>query len=638
MNFLKKNWLIKRFVIWSFLLNSFIFCIVGAGYLKTMLASDTLFQNSFCRFESLLGKAVVISFAVLNYLTYMMLLAFLPGMLILLIALLIPNNRLIKCLSFLTAVICLLAIIADSQVYSLFRFHINTTILGMVFDGGMLGIFGFSQLELGFFAIIIVLVALLEYWLVRLVWQKIVIANRFNIEYTILIMWLGVFLICYFTLIQSLSKYMNIFSQQTPSLPWYTQLYSYLIPSSNVEDILYRYSEHKYSQPLFVTDKVKYPLTDMQCRKPDKPYNIILIMVDSLRFDALQEKAMPNAVRFAGKGLQFKHHLSGGNSTQAGIFSLFYSLPSMYWSAMASYQVAPVFIDLLLANGYQFHILWSQGIKKPPFYKTVFNHISDIAWKGGAPGYDIGDKDRFMTSQAIKFLTENTAKKTKQPFFLSLFYDAAHGYCGNQSYPEEFKPAIQYCLRLRMNNKIDPLPYHNRYLNAVKFVDGEIGKLLEAIEKQGYLNNSIVILTSDHGQEFNDNHQNYWEHASNFTDAQIHVPLVIHWPGKKARIINYQTGSYDIVPTLMQGIFGCRNPINDYSIGQNLLLKKERKPFMLVGSYVNMGIVEQERLTTLQVSGNIMITDKRAVPMEYALPDKEILKQSMYLMRKYYAK
>lgn len=51
---------------------------------------------------------------------------------------------------------------------------------------------------------------------------------------------------------------------------------------------------------------------------------------------------------------------------------------------------------------------------------------------------------------------------------------------------------------------------------------------------------------------------------------KLHVPMIIHWPGKAAGTSNTMTSHYDITPTLMSEALGCKNPLSDYSIGSNL--------------------------------------------------------------------
>ncbi|WP_306686870.1 sulfatase-like hydrolase/transferase [Candidatus Coxiella mudrowiae] len=53
-------------------------------------------------------------------------------------------------------------------------------------------------------------------------------------------------------------------------------------------------------------------------------------------------------------------------------------------------------------------------------------------------------------------------------------------------------------------------PYLNRYRNAAHFDDALVGQVLQALKGHQLLKNTIVIITADHGEEFNENHQNYW--------------------------------------------------------------------------------------------------------------------------------
>jgi uncharacterized protein len=627
----QKQKMILRFIGWFFLINSVLFWIAGYGYLRNILLSPSLFENSLADYSSLAGKILIVAFSMINYLSYMMLLAYIPAVLILILAFIVSSRRFIFTICVLIASASLMLLIINNCIYSMFKFHLNMSLVQLIFNGQWYDVFDFSTREVVFilsvFALILCFEACIAFW----VWKKIIVARRFQVGRSITVFWLGGFLFSYFTLLQSIAQNNNLFSQQTPNLPFYNQLLVYLIPDKNAEDILYRYSEDHFSQPLFSNDPLNYPLHPLHCTKSLNPPNIIIIMVDSLRFDSVQPHYMPELTKFAAHNWQFQQHVSGGNSTQPGLFSLFYSIPSSYWTAALEQKVPPVLMQLLLQYGYLARVIWSSEMLNPPFDKTIYAGITHLNPEG-APGNDIGNRDRYVSQEAIKFLNE----KQKQPFFLNLFYDAPHGYCRDQSFPAPYQPAIKECSRIAMTNEINPLPYYNRYLNTVRFVDGEIAKVLAHIEQQGYLSNSIVIITSDHGQEFNDNKQNYWGHAGNFTLAQVHVPLIIHWPGKSPGIFNYLTSSYDVVPTLLQELFHCDNPVIDYSIGQNLLKKEDRLPFILSGSYSNMGIIEPDRLTTLRTSGGIAITNAKAEPEPKAKPRMDSLKKALELMRLYF--
>ena len=629
-NALRKNHLIFRFVAWFFLSNTIAFWMVGSSYLTSILYSTTLFHNFIADYTSWSGKTLIVFFTVVNFLSFMMLLAFIPAICILLLAMVAPYKRLIWTVSVLTASVSLIFLIMDSQVYAMFKFHMNTAILSLIFSNQWRSAFDFSHAEIVTVTGLISIILITESCIAWLIWKKIILAGRFKVGKRIAIIWLSGALFSYATLIFSMGQSNNLFIQQGPNLPLFNQLLAYIIPDKNAQDNLLRYSEQHYAQALFSHDPLNYPRHAMQCTRPKTPYNIILIMVDSLRFDGLNY--MPQVMKLSDDSWQFLQHLSGGNSTQAGLFSLFYSIPGNYWTAALEQKKPPIFSELLLKYDYSTHVFWSSGMQSPPMDKTIYLGFKHLA-VDGAPDDDVGNADRYTTQQAIQFLTSN---KSKQPFFLNLFYDAAHGFCRAQTFPAVYQPVQQECSRIAMTNDTDPQPLYNRYLNAIRFIDTEVGKVINTVQKQGYLNNSIIIFTSDHGQEFNDNHQNYWGHSSNYTSTQVHIPLIIHWPGTAPQKFDYLTSGYDLMPTLLPRLFSCKNQVSDYSIGHDLLQKEGRLPFVLAGSYVNMGIIEADRITALQASGVISITDKQCSTLPDAQPRSDIFNQVLKLMRMYY--
>lgn len=627
-----KNNPIMRFVGWYFFANTIIVWIVGLQYLNVILASSSLFQNSMVDFSGIIGKSLVTFFAIVNYLSYMMLLVYIAAFPLLVLAWIAPLKRIIFLLSILITVLGLMLLIIDIHTYSMFKFHLNTTLLSFVFSSHYQQIFNLSQHELTHLLEMIIVIFVIELSLAWVIWKKIILEARFKIGTMISALWIGGLLFSYFTLMLSISCGNNIFAQQIPNIPLYEQLYQYISPFQRADDRLYRYSEHHFSQPIFSKDKLYYPLHPMQCKAPVQPYNIILIMVDSLRADSLDPRYMPNTLNFSKKSWRFQAHLSGGNATQPGLFSLFYSIPSSYWTAALNQAKEPVFMAILAKYGYSRHVFWSSEMQTPPFDRTIYVGLDELSVKG-APRSDEANRDRYITEKALALLESGPHK---HPFFLNLFYNTPHAYRMDNQYPEPFQPIlINYRVGMPTND-MEPTPFYNRYLNAVTFIDNEVEKILNVIEKKGYLDNSIVIITSDHGQEFNDNRKNYWEHASNYTKFQIQVPLIIHWPNEAPRNINYLTSAYDLVPTILERLFLCENAISDYSVGQSLLSEKNRLPFILAGSYVNMGLIEPDRLTTLEASGRISITDIHASPLPDEKPRIDNIKQALALMRRYF--
>ena len=368
----------------------------------------------------------------------------------------------------------------------------------------------------------------------------------------------------------------------------------------------------------------------MQCSHKPQALNIIFIIIDSLRADSLQY--MRNTNKFANNNWQFVNHISGGNATQSGLFSLFYSIPSSYWTAALKQHISPVFIDLLLEYGYKTKVIASAEFKNPPLHKTIYQKIPNLHL-GGEVDKNISHWDINSTKEAVKFLKR---AQNKQPFFLNIFYNAPHAFCNGYDFPMKYKPVMRKCSRLNMHNDSPATPYYNSYLNTLDFIDKEISVVFNHLKTLGYLQNSIVVITSDHGQEFNDNHKNYWGHASNYSSYQVKVPLIIHWPGENPQKFRHLTTSYDVMPTIFSKLFNCTNNYADYSVGHSLLDLNKSTNFILSGSYVNYGIIEPDRLTTLHASGEFSITDLQLNDITNATPRTKILNQALRMMRRYY--
>ena len=87
------------------------------------------------------------------------------------------------------------------------------------------------------------------------------------------------------------------------------------------------------------------------------------------------------------------------------------------------------------------------------------------------------------------------------------------------------------------------------------------------------------------------------------------------------------TTHYDIIPTLMQSVLGCRNAPEDYSIGHDLLNPVSRLPF-IVGSYINFGIRQKDRITLLYSKGEVINQNLHAksinVPIRKAVVEKAL--------------
>lgn len=340
---------------------------------------------------------------------------------------------------------------------------------------------------------------------------------------------------------------------------------------------------------------LNYPLAPLACDNKTKP-NILLILLDSWRADSFTPQTMPNTYRQAENAFYFTNHLAGGNATEAGVFSLFYSLPHAYWDAFSSQRLPPVFISRLQADGYQFGIFASAHLNSPEFDQNVFSSVPDL--RLSSKGSTKVERDLDLQKDFTAFMKQRDKNK---PFFGFLFYDSAHG----QSYPADgdvFKPTAPQMNYLVLTKNTDPTPYMNNYKNSVYFIDGLLGQTFALLKEAGLDKNTIVILTGDHGQEINDTRNNFWGHNSNFSKWQTHVPLLVWWPGKDGKEIAYRTSHYDIVPTLLQDALACANPAGDYALGRNLFDASPR-PFTLISSYTKKAVREGDKISVIDNYG-----------------------------------
>jgi membrane-anchored protein YejM (alkaline phosphatase superfamily) len=329
-----------------------------------------------------------------------------------------------------------------------------------------------------------------------------------------------------------------------------------------------------------------YPLKPIVQQLPPgkQPPNIIVLLFESWRYDAISPELTPNTSALAEKSLVSTRHVCSGNSTVAGVFGLFYGLHASYWGAVKASNARihnPVLIDVLEDNGYSFGIFAKSNFKRHKIKDATFRGIQvheDFA------GPTAVEQDADMTRQLIEFMRSQT--NSRNPFFTFAFYKANHAPYKYRPSDTIFTPADDQNL-LFADNDTDPTEYFNDYLNSTRYVDALIGDVIDEAESLGLMDNTIIIITTDHGESFNDNRSNYWGHGTNFTQYQALVPLVFYAPGKAPRVMERRTSHVDISPTILETFLGCTSDVADYSNGVNLYDDMtDPRPFV-VGSYVN---------------------------------------------------
>jgi membrane-anchored protein YejM (alkaline phosphatase superfamily) len=164
-------------------------------------------------------------------------------------------------------------------------------------------------------------------------------------------------------------------------------------------------------------------------------------------------------------------------------------------------------------------------------------------------------------------------------------------------------------------------------------------EVINNLKKANLEDNTIVIITADHGESFNENHNNHWGHSASFSSKELHVPMIIHWPGKESQQIDYFTSHYDIVPTLLKELLNYKKDIRSYMVGDSLFVPhQDSKELMMVGSYFFMGALKQDKYYIFLPDGRVKTYDLNGMPI---LSDKislEDLATSITKMNQYYNK
>jgi membrane-anchored protein YejM (alkaline phosphatase superfamily) len=369
---------------------------------------------------------------------------------------------------------------------------------------------------------------------------------------------------------------------------------------------------------------LSYPLAPLHCDPPTPKLNVLLVVIDGMRADSLTPAVAPTLSAFAQGAVRFDAHYSGGMASRAGMFSLFYSLPATYWDAFADVAQPPVLMDLFRKYGYQLGLFASSPIYRAQIGldRTALARIPNLRLETSSTLPGSSGRDRTLTGEWYDWLGQ---RDPARPFFGFLYYNAAVAMEPPDNYPN-----------------VAPVPpgasgeavKYARYLAAVHFVDSLIRGVLDDLERRKLADRTVVIITSDHGVEFNENGLGFTGHSTAYSELQLHTPLLIRWPGRPPGRILRRTSHFDMAPTLLTGVFGCTNPPSDYASGHDLFANRAWD-WLIAASYSNFALVEPDQVTIVSpTSYEIRDRSYRLIPNP-TLP-RDHLRAAMQEMRRFY--
>ncbi|MFH1144985.1 MAG: sulfatase [Candidatus Eisenbacteria bacterium] len=346
----------------------------------------------------------------------------------------------------------------------------------------------------------------------------------------------------------------------------------------------------------------------------DPVQNVLLITVESLRADHLgaygyPRATSPNLDAFASGAILFEQCFAQGNTTELSFGSLFTSLyPSTHNVRRHNKRASPLALEVeTLAEHLRDAGLRTAGMMANPFLKREWNltqgfdricefhyayldllpvialrklHLHRAPER--IPPADI-PRGGTVVDQAIGRLQD----LHDRPFFLFVhLMDTHHPYSPPQPFAGMFvSPGAStlppLALWRRSWSAFAMLPSENQplppadllrmidlYDGAIRYVDQEIGRLLAEVDRLNLTDRTLIILTSDHGEEFLDHgdvlHKSPWLY-----DELTHVPLIIHCPGvarsgRETALVRH----IDLLPTALELL---DLPASDEACGSSLV-------------------------------------------------------------------
>jgi uncharacterized protein len=252
------------------------------------------------------------------------------------------------------------------------------------------------------------------------------------------------------------------------------------------------------------------------------PWNILWIVLDSWRADAMTADLTPGVWALGHDATVFRSHTSGGDATRVGLVSMLYGLPASTWSQLEPERRSPPLLATLRARGWDLGLFTS--IALPDILAVAFGDVPQGSRIAASPAR-AATKDLRTLAAFEQFVA---APRNGRPFFAFVHLISTHG------------PYDPTCT----------LPHNDagpraRYERAVQCADRLVSRALASVS----LADTIVVVTADHGEAFGE--EGIYGHAAGLTLAQLRVPLVLHVPGRPPAVVDRPTSHHALPATLL---------------------------------------------------------------------------------------
>jgi membrane-anchored protein YejM (alkaline phosphatase superfamily) len=500
-------------------------------------------------------------------------LSLLPGLLCLACAALLRSRRALSLVSGVVWALALFLVYVDTRIYGIFRYHFNGLVWNVLTTPGADEAVHITTRET--VTVLIVLAALVPVLSggFLLLWSRASRRARLALPTPHMtrpgLAW-KLLLVPNMCLVAGVYAWADL--TRDPHVMAFARVYP-VYPRVTVKRFAQRYFgvEMKERPSVDLPESgilLDYPRAEIVLEEGGPRPNVLVIVIDSLRADMLGREVMPHLSALADGGRVFRDHLSSGNATRFGLFGLLYGLHGSYWKAVYDEHRSPVLVDALLAHGYDFRVLTSASMDFPEFRSTAWVRV-EAQVEDRLPAEREGGRDDGVARRFEEWLGEREAAA---PFFAFLLLDAPHQ---SYSFPEECARFRPYLDRVAYTTIDERAPQEvrgalfNRYRNSVHYADQTTGRILAALAAHGLSEDTLVVVTGDHGEEFFES--GVWGHTSNFTRPQTHVPLVLAGAGVPPGEERRATSHVDLPATILELLGADPGLRAHWSLGANLL-------------------------------------------------------------------
>jgi arylsulfatase A-like enzyme len=295
--------------------------------------------------------------------------------------------------------------------------------------------------------------------------------------------------------------------------------------------------------------------------------NLILVSVDTLRPDHLgcygyDKPTSPNLDEFREDAVLFSQVIAPASSTLPSHASMLTSLLPQHHGASWARKTRMADEALSVAE-----VLRDNGFRTAAF---TGGGQMDRAF-GLDQGFDLYEQPPIVAfSDTVDHAIEWLRQENREPFFLFLHsYETHHPYSPTPENLSLFESSydgplpdvisVEYLRELNQGwlelDKSDLLHIVNTYDAEIRSMDEGFGKLVSFLEETELYDNTLVVFTSDHGEEFGEHGKVGW-HSHTLYDELLRVPLLLKFPRQNlaGTTVDEQVRLIDVAPTVLPAL------------------------------------------------------------------------------------